>query len=160
MGFEDIENRIRAQEDRDTIRETIARMNWLSDAGDAAGHAALYTKDVVYDVGAFGTYKGREEIRNFFEQVYASFRLREHRTSNLLIEVAGDRASSKCYWQAHLIFKDRALISSGRYEDEWVRQDGAWRCCSRKAPISYLSPLEEGWARTPFLDLSKEMGGA
>ncbi|MBZ5539986.1 MAG: nuclear transport factor 2 family protein [Acidobacteriia bacterium] len=158
MDLQELQARVCAQEDREAIRETIARMNWLSDAGDAVGHAALYTEDVAYDVGAFGVFRGREELRKFFEQVYASFRLREHRTSNLVIELRGDKASVRCYWQAHLIFQSRALISSGKYEDEWVNLNGRWLCAARKAPIAYLSPLEEGWARTPFLDLSKEMG--
>jgi len=160
MKSQDMEARVRAAEDREAIREAIARMNWLSDAGDAAGHAALYTEDVVYDVGAFGSFRGRKELQNFFEQVYASFRLREHRTANLLIELQGEKASVRCYWMAHLVFQDRALISSGKYEDEWVKREGIWLCASRKAPIAYLTPLDEGWARTPFLDLSKQMGGA
>lgn len=57
-----LESRIRALEDREAIRDLIARYGPLADAGDAAGVAALWTGDGEYRVEGFASAEGRDRI--------------------------------------------------------------------------------------------------
>lgn len=53
--------------DAEEIRNLIASYGPLADAGDAAGVAALWTEDGIYDVGGFGVARGRSEIAGLIE---------------------------------------------------------------------------------------------
>ncbi len=54
--------RLRALEDRESIRTLIASYGPLADSGDAEGVAALWTEDGVYAVGGYGESRGRTAI--------------------------------------------------------------------------------------------------
>lgn len=57
-----LEARLQALEDREAIRELIARYGPLADSGDAEGVAALWAEDGVYAIAGFGEACGRAEI--------------------------------------------------------------------------------------------------
>jgi len=57
-----LEARLQALEDREAIRELIARYGPLADSGDAKGVSALWTEDGVYAIVGFGEARGRTEI--------------------------------------------------------------------------------------------------
>jgi len=63
----DLASRLALLEDREAIRDLIARYGPLADAGDCAGAAALWTVDGIYEVGGFGEYRGREAIQALLE---------------------------------------------------------------------------------------------
>lgn len=56
-----LEERLRRAEDRLEILDLVAAYGPLVDSGDAAGAAALWTEDGVYDVDT-GTYEGHDGI--------------------------------------------------------------------------------------------------
>lgn len=60
-------DRLSALEDRDAIRELIARYGPMADCGDAAGVAALWWPDGVYAVAGFGEAKGHAAIAALIE---------------------------------------------------------------------------------------------
>ena len=148
-----IARRLAELEDRESIRSLVARMNWLADAGRLDDLLDCFSDDLEYDVGAFGNYRGKEQLRGFYEQTVAPFGMRIHHTTNQVIEVRGTRATSQCYWRAELVWKNRALTSSGHYLDELVKKSGAWKVRVRKATITYMCPLDEGWAQTRMMSL-------
>jgi hypothetical protein len=141
-------------EDRESIRELIAHLNWLSDDGRLDELLAQFTDDLTYEVEGIAIFHDKASLRCFYEQVFDSFCMRIHRTSNQIIELLGDRANSKCYWRADLDKNGLALVSGGCYFDDLVRMDGVWRVKSRRATMAYLSPLDEGWARTRHFSLT------
>lgn len=57
-----LEARLQALEDREAIRDLIARYGPLADSGDAQGVAALWAEDGVYAVAGFGEAKSRAAI--------------------------------------------------------------------------------------------------
>lgn len=146
-------DRVATLEDRDAIRELIHELNWRSDENDLNGLMALFTDDVLFDVGSFGSFRGKAATRAFYEQTVATFEMRIHHATNQIIELGGDKARSRCYWQANLILQGRALVSSGHYFDELVKQNRRWLVAARKATITYLCPLDEGWAKTRLISL-------
>ncbi|WP_230461450.1 nuclear transport factor 2 family protein [Sphingobium sp. CAP-1] len=108
--------RIAALEDRDAIRDLIARYGPLADAGDCAGAAALWTPDGVYEVGGFGEYRGRAAIQALLEGESHQALIHggaAHILSPPVIALDGDRATARTYsvvfrrigegWEAHRV---------------------------------------------------------
>ena len=140
-------------EDRDAIRSLVARMNWFADDGRFDDLLGCFMDDLLYDVGEFGTYRGKTALRGFYEQTVGPFSMRIHHTTNQVIELNGNRAKSRCYWRAELVLGDQTIVSSGHYLDDLVKHHGEWKVWVRKATITYMCPLEEGWAKTRMMKL-------
>jgi len=58
----DLEARLRRLEDREAIRELIARYGPLADTGDGVGVAALFVPDGSYGIAGFADANGRRAI--------------------------------------------------------------------------------------------------
>jgi len=127
--------RIAALEDREAIRDLIARYGPLADAGDCAGAAALWTEDGVYEVGGFGAYRGRAAIQALLEGESHQELIHggaAHVLSPPVIELDGDRATARTYsvvfrktgdcWEAH-----RASANLWHL----VRTDEGWKAARR-----------------------------
>ncbi len=140
--------------DREAIRSLVNDMNWMSDEGRLDDLLDCFTEDLVYDVGAFGTFRSKPELRAFYEQTIKAFPMRIHYAMNQAIEVRGRKAKSRCYWKAELDLVGRgAVTSSGHYLDELVKQRGQWKVARRVANITYMCPVHEGWAKTRMMPL-------
>lgn len=144
--------------DREDIRELIGHLNWLSDDGQLDELLEHFVDDLTYEVEGMATFHDKPSLRIFYEQVFSSFSMRIHRSSNEVIEVHGDEARSKCYWRADLDKNGLALVSAGRYYDDFIRVNGRWKVKSRRATMTYISPLDEGWARTRHFKLTIDEG--
>jgi uncharacterized protein (TIGR02246 family) len=57
-----LERRLQKLEDREAIRDLVARYGPLADRGDAAGVAALWVENGRYVIAGFGTATGHAEI--------------------------------------------------------------------------------------------------
>lgn len=92
------EQRLRALEDREAIRDLIARFGVLADAGDAAGLAALFTPEGCYDVGGWGVLKGTEALHGIVDNPnHRAWMARgvAHVLSPPAIDLDGDRAMAR-----------------------------------------------------------------
>jgi uncharacterized protein (TIGR02246 family) len=97
---ESVAKRLRALEDREAIRELIARYGPLADSGDAAGVAALFAKDGVYAVGGMGEAKGRAAIAALISGPVHQSLMTDgcaHILTSPVIELDGDCAVARCH---------------------------------------------------------------
>ena len=112
------------------------------DGGRFADAAALFAHAVYRleraDGSLSATYTGTTEVQAFFEatRVHDDGTPRtKHLVTNVLIELDGDRATSRCY--ATVLQQTDVLplqpIASGRYLDRFQRTDGEWRFAERLA---------------------------
>lgn len=62
-----VETRLRVLEDKEAIRELIARYGPLADSGDSKGVAALWADDGSYTVGGMAEAQGRAAIAGLIE---------------------------------------------------------------------------------------------
>ena len=64
-----------------------------------------------------------------------------HFIGNHRVELAGDTATGETYCLAHHIYDDgserRMLVWSIRYQDRYVRQEGAWRFAQRRLLVDW-----------------------
>jgi len=159
MSLEALEARILKLEDTEKIKQLKATYCFLCDAGldDPKNRDALiahFTADarVDFGLGSASVFSGREGLEVFFGQVVpgaVSFCM--HMVHNAIIEVDGDRATGKWYYEAPTTdaSSGRAQWMAGTYLEEYVREDGEWKFASIETKWKYISPYDEGWAKNP-----------
>lgn len=119
-----------AADDKDAIRETMARYCHALDACEFAGVAALFATDGEWTT-TYGSARGRQEIETLLTSVVpkpGEGPQRKHYITNILITLAGDTAKSV---SDYLVVRESEhglmAVMGGTYKDDFVRLDGTWR---------------------------------
>jgi hypothetical protein len=130
--------------DRLAITEQIYRYCRSVDRLDVPlGHTVFHSNSYA----DFGSYKGtgRGWI-DFICQEHLRFLHHSHQVTNIIIEVAGDRAASESYVTATLRSREASKVLQrqfwARYVDEWSRRDGVWAIDKRECVIDFDSISE------------------
>jgi uncharacterized protein (TIGR02246 family) len=133
-----LEQRVRLVEDELAIRKVITAYSNTQDAHDYDGYVALFAKDGEW-VSGTNVFKGHEAIKNMLVGLYGapppgyvngeSF----HISFNADVTVSGDKAIAV---SRHVLFMrgpkgEPVPMLSGRYDDEFVREDGKWKILRR-----------------------------
>ena len=116
--------------DRLAITDLIYRYCRAVDRLDIPLGHSIWHEDATADYGA-GVYQG--DGRGVIDHICAQHRHtlhHSHQVSNIIIELAGDRAASESYVTATLRIQDgdaqRQITNWGRYADLWSRREGRW----------------------------------
>ena len=157
MTMEELEARVKVLEDIEEIRKLKATYCYLCDAGlgDEGIRDKLishFTEDarVDFGLGVASMFEGKDGLETFFGQVVpAAVSFCMHMVHDPIIEVRGDRATGKWYYEAPTTdaSTNRAQWMAGTYEEEYVRESGKWKFASIKTTWKYISPYDEGWAK-------------
>jgi len=132
--------------DCDEIRNVLGTYCELMDAADWPGVGRLFAdaRLVTEDGTAFA--EGSAAVQALYEngtKLYDGSPRTRHVTANSIIEVSGDRAearSSYVVFQAVSGFELQPIIT-GRYRDEFIRVDGAWRFAQRMFLVDHVRDL-------------------
>lgn len=123
--------------DRDAIRSLLARYTYNGDRGRLADLAACFAEDGTLEfpggsgigpqgvVAALG--KGPDNPARTFVR---------HHTTNPLIDVTGDQATSRSYFH---VFSNNGPDHAGTYDDRLVRTAQGWRFAHRRVRIDWQS---------------------
>ncbi|HEY1413152.1 MAG TPA: nuclear transport factor 2 family protein [Rhodopila sp.] len=113
--------------EKDAIRELLARYCFALDEARFEDMAALFTPDGVWET-AFGTGSGRAGIVAQARSIATGERPRRvHLTTNIVIDLDGDRATARSNWLLFQNSPDGPVIGSGGgYYDKLVKADGQW----------------------------------
>jgi uncharacterized protein (TIGR02246 family) len=99
--------------------------------GDAAGVAALFAPDGVYDLTSLGMGEiaGRAAIHAFFEQAFATMASNAHFLGNVALDAYdGATARLTAYGHAFSLGTDGTLLDvKARYAFDLALDQGAWR---------------------------------
>lgn len=136
-----LERRLRELEDREEIREVIARYGFTADLGHDEEYVAQYTEDGEYDTGK-GHHRGHHELYEFIHspegghKKYVEGRGSQHTSHNLYIRIDGDTAWAECY---SVVFvrtgpeNDAFGVHTAAYNHwDFRRVDGRWRIRRRR----------------------------
>jgi hypothetical protein len=154
-----LEARLDRLEDIEAIKALKFRYARLCDnAYEPDGLAALFMPDAVWESPAFGRYRGRAEIREFFAGVSSSMVWSVHYLLSPVIDVAADGTTAHGSWYIlTLATMSRAgspgqdsVIVSGISDERFTRVDGEWLIEYMNVDIFQMSNLDEGWAKRPF----------
>jgi hypothetical protein len=139
-----VEDRIRAIEDRDAIRELTARYCQLAVGGKAEDIVALFTKQGVMESGDIRE-QGRARLLELYRESLSSLRPIPF-VSNHVVELDGDRATGFCSIELRMVEDGVAVTAAGYYDDVFEREDGRWKFAHRKLVFYHRVPLAKGWA--------------
>lgn len=147
-----LEQRLQRMEDELAIRRVLVEYSATQDARDFPAYAALFARNGEW-VNGRTVHKGREAILKMLVELYGptppgyvnseSF----HISFNAEVTLHGDRATAR---SRHLLFMrgpqgEPVPSLGGRYEDEFIREDGQWKILRR---VDYpVMPTAEEWMK-------------
>lgn len=123
--------------DRLAVSEVLARYCHCLDRGRWDDFRGLFTDDCRLDLSqVIGLYEGADGIRGFCETMRSLPIVMRHLLTNVVVRGEGDRATVESYVLA-ITGPEGGPMSqtTGFYDDELVRQGGAWRIRSRKLTL-------------------------
>lgn len=152
MDLEELEKRIKKLEDREAIKELKAKYTYALDKGDWDTVLGCFTDDAKCDWGKFAgaIYEGKEQLGKFFrEDLRKTLSFHAHLVHNPIVEVDGDKARGKWYYEEPCIWtdKDEAGWIMGIYNEEYVKIDNEWKINSIKVEHFYQTTYDKGWAK-------------
>ena len=135
--------------DRLAIRELIEAYAHCADRRDAKGQMALFTADthfVVYmdtkDPKPSQELHSREELAPVFAELNQYEATTHFVGQSTVFTLTGDRAAGEAYCLAHHVTvnagKRRLMVASLRYNDTFVKLDGAWLFAERLLYVDWV----------------------
>ncbi len=131
MDLEELEMRITRIEDIEAIKQLKARYCEICDDMHNPNRiTSLFAKDGIWESPDFGKAQGHDAIRELFQRFQDMFSFSQHNITNPIIDINGDRATGIWYimgpWD--YIKDGREIWMTARYDDDYVKIDGAWKC--------------------------------
>lgn len=149
-----LQQRVQQLEDQEQIRQVLIAYGEYLDARDYSGYASLFARDGVW-TGGFGSATGPAAIQAMLEQNLGRAepgfinKSNFHLMTTMDVAVEGDVATAKSRYTFYTANADGRPVASlaGRYEDEFVREDGQWKI-QRRTTHGVL-PWRDGNAPPP-----------
>ncbi len=122
--------------DKTEIAELIARYNYAIDHNDFQGWANCFAPEGVFDgmIGRFAAHGELEKFTASVKQLTAESPNLRHYVTNILTEVNGNEAQSRCFLLMTSTSKEGGtkIALAGEYEDQLVKRNGRWLFLKRK----------------------------
>jgi len=138
---------IREITDREQIRELAHQYCFRLDGGDLRELADLFAESarliIEYPGRPVRHFEGRQAIYEFYRGFYQRVEILRHKVKNQIIELRGDQAVSRCYWDS--INSVANTLSAGHYFDTLRRYGQNWNFEERLVRIAYQTPLDRAW---------------
>lgn len=116
------------------IARALTRIARAMDARDWPGLLAEMTSDATGELGT-GPLASPAEIVALIRRYLDPCGPSQHLLGNLLVDLDGDQASSRCYVSdMHLGAAGKEAVTFftlGDYHDRWRRVEGVWKLCHR-----------------------------
>ena len=142
------ENLLRELADRDAIRDLARYYAHYVWERDIPAIAALFAEDGEMDTPDLPTISGREAIIEAYGKMLTEDEFHPF-VHNHVIELDGDVATGTCYLDLRCTVAGRDLLSSGVYDDRYVRVDGEWKFSYRKVTMCAFVPVRGATAEKP-----------
>jgi uncharacterized protein (TIGR02246 family) len=114
-------------EDRDEIRQLIARYCHLVDTHQTQAWVSLFSEDALLVIGDRRT-QGHDALTALCNGLVALYEKQpmRHVVDNVVVDVDGDVATAQSYLQIVSPGSPPVFMQSGRYHDQLRRADGRW----------------------------------
>ena len=150
-----LEDKVQELTDREAIRELRCYYHEYINTGKLSDILGLFIEDGEFDFSHLGKGKGRAAQKKFFEGLGDYLSSVKQFIHNQIIEVHGDTATGFSYLEAKPVYKGESFLVAGRYDDEYIRQNGQWKFKKMKFTPYFMVPLKEGWAQEQKLKMGK-----
>lgn len=171
MTLEELEARLKVLEDKNRRLEDVEEIKKLQriygyyvERGQLDECAELFSDSPEVSFGpSYNVTVGKDNVRKEFssERPYGVFQGPKpddylHITMPVsgVVDLDADGKTAKARWYALMYLCNAtpsggAAIGVGMYENEYVKEDGKWRILHLQFDDIFLSPYEEGWAKSP-----------
>ena len=143
---------LHALEDRMAIAELLARYADMVDRREWNRLGRIFALEGTIDFRASGGPHGPfREVLAWLDRALDSWPKSLHVISNVIVDLDGDRASSRCYFHVTAGRENRegaqyTLTDSGRFIDRLIRTANGWRIVERVCePVVRVGSLPEGY---------------
>lgn len=142
---EALERKLRRLEDREAIRELVARYGFVIDDRDMEGIGELFHPDARFRSRDGGLdAQGREAVLDQFRDRFSVLGITNHFTHDQIITFENDdRARGLVNSHAEVVYKGKAMLAALRYSDIYVRDKGKWVFSDRLLSFAYYVPVED-----------------
>jgi hypothetical protein len=116
---------------------------------------------VKIEIDASGEYRGLEGVMKVFKIIGEKYKfaggLPLHMILTPVIEVAKDGKTAKGMWHSFgcntIQTEDglKAMWQAGKYDIEFVKEDGEWKYRVFKWYVIFRTPFDEGWVKMPII---------
>lgn len=142
-----LEQRIRALEDREAIRELVARYGIVIDNRDLAAVGELFCRDGRFRSrdGVMDAH-GRGAVMEQFKGRYAALGPTNHFVHEHIVSLDDDdpdQARGVVTSHAEVVRNGEPMWVAMRYADTYRREDGRWRFADRLLSFFYYLPVRE-----------------
>jgi hypothetical protein len=138
-----LEQRVSRLEDRFAINDLVVSYATLLDDAQWDRLGELFTLDAVF-ASVNSTTTGREAIIENFKIKHAPFSATWHDPHGIVVNLIDENhATGTVIGYAELGQKGLTLSTSIRYQDDYLREDDAWRFAKRHVLSLYSMPLSE-----------------
>jgi len=134
---ESADARLQRLADKEEITAVLLEYGRALDDRDFAAYSGLFAADGEW-VGGFGSVKGPANIKAFMEKnmgTAGNTSNNYHLMSNFVIKVSGDTATAWSRWAFVQPQQSGGAViaQAGRYDDTFVKENGAWKFKKRVA---------------------------
>ncbi len=125
--------------------------------GDVPKLFAQHTPGVTLEIEDSGVYDGIEGVTRFWTDLFGGNNplppgwFAVHMTCNPVIEIIKDGTMAKGVWHSHgfCALSRIPFICSGKYDKEYVKEDGSWKILVFRYRQIFMSPYHQGWVEAP-----------
>jgi ketosteroid isomerase-like protein len=138
-----LEMRLAKQEDLEAIRVLRCTYHEYVNQDRVTELADLFSDNATVSYAGRPAVTGREAIRAFFINFpvkWARQFIHAH-----VVEVEGDRGKGYSHLDGRPVLNGKSLMVGGRFDDEYVREDGRWLFSRVVLTTWYMVPVEQGW---------------
>ncbi len=122
--------RIQQLEDREAIRDLLARYCYLIARGDVDAVIDLFTSDCRVEILG-QVYEGAAGLRTLYASAL-DFSPKPYIHNHLIEELDVRTASSSCVLEIRQVRDGEPETGGGCYEDRYLKEDGTWKFSERR----------------------------
>ena len=134
------------------IRKVKLLYSQLMDSRDVDGLAEIFAEDAVCEFGPYGTWRGRDEIRANYHEVFKDAIPYDgiHATTNQWVELTGPATAASRTYLIDVVHepdpRTNPVIWYGLYDEVFGKIDSEWKIT--RCSLEFLWPkrmVSEGW---------------
>lgn len=149
MDESELKQRLTALEDVEAIKRLKAEYcDICDDDHDQDRIVKIFAEDGIWEGKGVGRAQGHAELRKLFRGFQERISFSQHNVFNPRIELKGNEAHGIWYFLGPFTFRktNQQLWLAARYEDDYVKLNGAWKFKHLRAIGRMAAPYETGWA--------------
>jgi hypothetical protein len=164
MAVQEIEARIKRLQDYQEICNMQGRYNHYILSGKFDKILDMFAKkdpDVKIEMADSGEYHGIEGVKHLFSILGEKYgfpgALGLHMLLTPVVEVSKDGKTARGMWHSFgcNTIKDgdsiKAMWQAGKYNLEFVKEDGEWKYRVFRWYVIFRTPYDEGWVKKPII---------